>query len=163
MQHNKLDTVLTLIQKHGESSQQKEKELGEKIKKIEHKETKEENNFDLKDLVSAKLLCKPYIKKGTTSVIHVLFELTTKKLPSSTTSPFNLALVLDRSGSMSGNPLENSKAAIIQIIRKLSSKDLLHLIAYDSSAETVFRDGTSLRRTELELLAEGVRDQGCTN
>ena len=60
-------------------------------------------------------------------------EKTTKKRP-----PVNLALVIDRSGSMDGSPINAAKSAVIQIAEKLSSKDRLSLVSFDYEVDTHF-------------------------
>ena len=57
----------------------------------------------------------------------------TKKRP-----PVNLALVIDRSGSMDGPPINAAKSAVIQIAEKLSSKDRLSLVSFDYEVDTHF-------------------------
>lgn len=51
--------------------------------------------------------------------------------------PLNLSLVLDRSGSMSGEKLENVKKAVIYVINQLSSEDILSIVFYDSNVEVL--------------------------
>jgi Ca-activated chloride channel family protein len=48
--------------------------------------------------------------------------------------PLNLCLVLDRSGSMKGRPLETVKQAATSIIEKLTPNDRLSVIAFDHRA-----------------------------
>ena len=51
--------------------------------------------------------------------------------------PLNLCLVLDRSGSMSENPLEMVKEAAIGIIEKLNSRDRLSIVTFDHHAKVI--------------------------
>ena len=51
--------------------------------------------------------------------------------------PLNLSLVLDRSGSMSGEKLENVKKAVIYIINQMSNEDVLSIVFYDSNVEVL--------------------------
>ncbi|MGH2415736.1 MAG: vWA domain-containing protein, partial [Microcystaceae cyanobacterium] len=53
------------------------------------------------------------------------------------TVPLNLCLVLDRSGSMSGRPLETVKQAAIRLIEQLSPSDRLSVIAFDHRAQVI--------------------------
>jgi Ca-activated chloride channel homolog len=46
--------------------------------------------------------------------------------------PLNLALVIDRSGSMSGQPLAEAKRCAEMIIENLNPKDMVSLVTYDS-------------------------------
>ena len=49
----------------------------------------------------------------------------------------NLALVIDRSGSMSGRPLEEAKRCVGMIIDRLGPQDRAAVVTYDSEVETV--------------------------
>ncbi len=49
----------------------------------------------------------------------------------------NLALVLDRSGSMSGRPLTEAKRAAAAILERLTPSDRLALVAYDGRAKVL--------------------------
>lgn len=51
--------------------------------------------------------------------------------------PLNLCLVLDRSGSMSGRPLETVKQAAIEIIEGLNPSDRLSVVAFDHRAQVL--------------------------
>ena len=49
----------------------------------------------------------------------------------------NLALVIDRSGSMSGRPLEEAKRCVGMIIDRLGPEDHAAVVTYDSLVETI--------------------------
>lgn len=51
--------------------------------------------------------------------------------------PLSLAIVIDRSGSMSGAPIENAKAAALSMLRQLDRGDAFSVVSYSSSARTV--------------------------
>jgi Ca-activated chloride channel family protein len=51
--------------------------------------------------------------------------------------PVNLAIVLDRSGSMQGQKLEHAKEAAIEALRRLGPKDVFSLVVYDHNVRTV--------------------------
>ena len=56
-------------------------------------------------------------------------------LPTCTRAAF--ALVIDRSGSMTGQPIESAKAAAAATVDKLSANDCVGVITFDSSPTTV--------------------------
>ncbi len=56
---------------------------------------------------------------------------------SSQRPPVNLTLVLDRSGSMSGQKLQKAKEAAITALRRLSERDLFSLVVYDHNVSTL--------------------------
>ncbi len=52
-------------------------------------------------------------------------------------APVNVALVIDRSGSMAGQKLEQAKKAAIMAVNLLNRKDIVSVIAYSDRAEVV--------------------------
>ncbi len=48
-----------------------------------------------------------------------------------------VSIVLDRSGSMTGQPLDNAKSATAAVIDKLGPTDCVSVIAFDSQPQTV--------------------------
>ena len=49
----------------------------------------------------------------------------------------NLAIVIDRSGSMSGQPLEEAKKSAIMLVEKLAQTDRISIIAYDNYPQII--------------------------
>jgi Ca-activated chloride channel family protein len=52
--------------------------------------------------------------------------------------PLSLAIVIDRSGSMNGEPMQNAKAAAARLVSQLDASDAFTIVTYSSSDETVF-------------------------
>jgi len=73
-----------------------------------------------------------HVLRGTgVSKTHVLLQVKTGHIEEEQARrPLNLALVLDRSGSMSGEKLENAKKSIIEVIQNLLPSDILHVIPF---------------------------------
>jgi Ca-activated chloride channel family protein len=65
----------------------------------------------------------------------VFLDITAKKDALGQASPLNLAIVLDRSGSMRGKRLENALSAARGMIERLRDGDVISLVAYDTTAE----------------------------
>ena len=78
-------------------------------------------------------------------------------------APFELCIVLDRSGSMAGHRLKAAKTAICSVIEALQEKDILHLVAYDDSPRVVFEAGDLEDRERLCQQVRGIRDGGSTD
>ncbi len=53
-------------------------------------------------------------------------------------APINIALVLDRSGSMSGMPLEAAKTAATRFASFLGPQDRLSVVVFDDTVDTIF-------------------------
>jgi len=51
--------------------------------------------------------------------------------------PVNLALVIDRSGSMGGDKIERAREAALELVRRLAPDDIISIIAYDTQVETL--------------------------
>lgn len=51
--------------------------------------------------------------------------------------PVNIALVIDRSGSMSGDKIAKAREAALEAVRRLGPDDIVALIAYDSHVQTL--------------------------
>src|SRR5262245_29910260 len=51
--------------------------------------------------------------------------------------PLNLAIVIDRSGSMSGRPLEEAKRCAAMIVDGLSAKDHASVVVYDDRVDVL--------------------------
>ena len=51
--------------------------------------------------------------------------------------PVNVAIVLDKSGSMSGEKMEQAKHAAMTVVERLEENDIVSLIVYDTNVEVV--------------------------
>lgn len=79
-----------------------------------------------------------------------------------TAPPLNLALVIDRSTSMTGKKMDLLKAAVIQALRSLRPQDIVSVIAFSDRAEVII-PATHLRdRTRLESPIYSIQPSGAT-
>jgi Ca-activated chloride channel homolog len=70
--------------------------------------------------------------------VYAGFDLTTAAISTAgPRAPINLAIVIDRSGSMSGDRIEHAKRAAIGIVDRLGAGDRVALVQYDDSAQVV--------------------------
>jgi Ca-activated chloride channel family protein len=78
-------------------------------------------------------------------------------------SPLNLAIVLDRSGSMSGAKLEQAKQAAALLIDQLDTDDVISLVVYESEIQVVVPAARlGERRAEIRRLIERIETGGST-
>ncbi len=76
--------------------------------------------------------------------------------------PVNLALVLDRSGSMSGDKLARAREAAIEALRRLGPRDLFSLVIYDHAVETLVSAQPAVNIERIEAQIRGIRPGGNT-
>ena len=77
-------------------------------------------------------------------------------------APINVALVLDRSGSMSGPPLEAAKRAATRFAELLGPNDRLSVAVFDDQVSTIFGPTAGGDPTTAEAIAR-VYEGGSTN
>ena len=77
-------------------------------------------------------------------------------------APINVALVLDRSGSMSGMPLAAAKEAAVRFASCLTPADRLSVVAFDDEVQTVFGPSPAGDAAALDAIA-GLFPGGSTN
>ncbi len=76
--------------------------------------------------------------------------------------PINVALVLDRSGSMAGDPIREARRAAGKFAGFLGAEDRLSVIAFDDEVETVFGPGPAGDPAALEAI-DRIQSGGSTN
>jgi Ca-activated chloride channel family protein len=96
-----------------------------------------------------------------TAVIKVTLD--APALPRETErSPVNLALVLDRSGSMSGSKIDKAREAAIEALRRLGPRDLFSVVIYDHEVETLVPAQRATRTEWIESRIRSIQARGNT-
>ncbi len=72
-------------------------------------------------------------------------------------APVNVALVLDKSGSMSGAKIEKAKQAAIDAVRRLGPQDIVSVVTYDSTVSVLV---PATRLTDKEPVLAAIRQIG---
>ena len=76
-----------------------------------------------------------YVKCNKKSVLFVKLEISVDQSTQIIPKQKHVALVIDRSGSMYGEKIEEAKRAAMDIVRTLSPNDLVSIVTFDSVAE----------------------------
>jgi Ca-activated chloride channel family protein len=74
----------------------------------------------------------------------------------------NFALVLDRSGSMDGEKMDNMKEAVNYVVDHLSDRDLVSVTIFDDQVETLVSSQVALNRDEIKTKIESIIARGGT-
>lgn len=77
-------------------------------------------------------------------------------------APINVALVLDRSGSMTGMPLDAAREAAIRFARFLGPQDRLSVVTFADGVRTIWGPGPGGDDAAIEAIA-GIHPGGSTN
>ena len=97
------------------------------------------------------------ILRGTGGAIHAAFDLSALSATGGERPPLNLAIVIDRSGSMAGERLEYAKSAAIGIVERLEARDRVALVQYDDNAQVVV-SSIPTDRTGKDRLRGAIRE-----
>ncbi|POT54882.1 hypothetical protein C3432_25215 [Citrobacter amalonaticus] len=82
-------------------------------------------------------LASPVVLENTQDKNYLKVSLTGFPLNATKRSPINLALVIDRSGSMSGDRIEQATEAAVMAVNTLSAQDMLSVVIYDDVVDVI--------------------------
>jgi Ca-activated chloride channel family protein len=104
------------------------------------------------------------LQRGQGGTLDVLIRLCGADAPEAERPPLDLALVVDRSGSMAGDKLQAVKQAALDVVGRLEQSDRVTLISYETEVNVhcvrVAVDETGIPRLRREIL--GLEDAGST-
>jgi Ca-activated chloride channel family protein len=78
-------------------------------------------------------------------------------------APINLALVIDKSGSMSGDRIERAREAAQEAVRRLGADDIASLVVFDDRVRVLVPAGRVGDGSALSAAIEGITSGGTTN
>ncbi len=89
-------------------------------------------------------------------VAYALLEIAPTGAVSNVRMPLNFGLVLDRSGSMSGEKIRRLREAVKQIVDRMEPSDFISVIAFDASTKTLVSSTTAQDKNKIKRQVDGL-------
>jgi Ca-activated chloride channel family protein len=104
------------------------------------------------------------VPAGRPSTLQLLVRVQAPAAPAGVRRPpLHLALVLDRSGSMSGQPLDEAKRCARHILDSLAAEDRVAIFAFDDTADCIAPLTPAADKLALATALATIESGGCTN
>ncbi len=103
--------------------------------------------------------------KGFDNELYAMFQVSAKDIAQNdkVRKNLNLALVIDRSGSMAGQPLEEAKKSAVMMVNQMQSSDRIAIIQYDNIAEVVVPSTKCIDKENIIRSIMRIQSGGMTN
>ena len=108
-------------------------------------------------------LATPVIKAGRAQTAFLKVGMTGFALPSQgDRPPANVALVIDKSGSMAGDRIARAKQAATMAVNSMGANDLISIIAFDNTVEVVIPATKVTDKPQIARAIQGIHASGGT-
>ena len=108
-------------------------------------------------------LAKPTMLAGEKSLNYLKVKLTGFDLPkASIRPPVNIAIVLDRSGSMKGDKIVQAKRAAVAAVDRLRDDDIVSVVTYDTNVRVLVPATRASDRASIRQAIESIQADGNT-
>ncbi|MEM7304141.1 MAG: VWA domain-containing protein [Pseudomonadota bacterium] len=105
---------------------------------------------------------KEYIVPGDQHEVVFSIDVTGASIANPQRLPLNLAVVLDRSGSMSGAKIEQARQAALLLVDQLQSKDIFSLVVYDNDVKVLVPAQPVKNKAWIRRQIQSIRHGGST-
>ncbi len=106
-----------------------------------------------------------YLASGTSEETYAAIDIEAKEVEGGARPPLNLALVIDRSGSMTGTKMRYAKRAAQRLVDELGPHDRLSIVSYstDVSVDISSRQATQAAKASMRASIDRLNAAGGTN
>jgi Ca-activated chloride channel family protein len=106
-----------------------------------------------------------YLANNDTEDIYAAIDISAKHIEGGTRPPLNLAVVIDRSGSMRGEKIAHAKRAAMRLVDELQTHDRLAIISYSSgvSVDISSVEATQSAKSRMRAAVHQIHSSGGTN
>ena len=95
--------------------------------------------------------------------VHLVVKLTAERLEQQQRKPLAFCVVLDRSGSMRGEPLGHARKACELVVKNLRSEDYFSVVVFDNEAQVVIPLQQVRGKDAMIQVIRQIQDAGSTN
>ena len=109
---------------------------------------------------------KPAVIEGYDNELHALVKINQEETSNNLETngvPLNFAIVIDKSGSMAGRPLEEAKRSAAYIIDKMRDQDRVAIVAYDDRVDVILPSQKVTDKIRIKAALEHIRSGGATD
>ena len=108
-------------------------------------------------------LAKPTMLAGEKNLNYLKVKLTGFDIPkASVRPPVNIAIVMDRSGSMKGEKIQQAKRAALAAIDRLRDDDIVSVVTYDTNVRVLVPATKASDRDSIRQAIESIQADGNT-
>ncbi|MCC7382858.1 MAG: VWA domain-containing protein [Deltaproteobacteria bacterium] len=110
-------------------------------------------------------LSNSFVRAEATQDLFLQLMLRAKEVPGRTRAPLALAIVIDRSGSMAGEKIEQARSAARQLVDRLADSDEIAVISYatDFTVDVPLTSARASERARIQRTIDQIYDGGGTN